>query len=331
MYISLALGLFLLLVAGDLLVRGAAGLAARAGLSPLIIALTVVAIGTSMPELVISVGAALRGSPDIAIGNVVGSNIANILLVLGLPAIIYPITCKTAGLRLNTGIMIAATMLLIAFCFLGPLTRLEGFLLVGLLTGYLAWSAWDARKHPEDLQAQTALAEELMEEADHKLDEAGHPIHMAKSHIVAFILVGCVGLPIGAHLVVEGGTELARLFGVPDAVIALSLIAVGTSLPELATSLMAAFRKRHDLAIGNVIGSNIVNILGILGITAFILPLPVAPNFLTFDLWVMLGAALIIVPTIWKRGSITRGTGAFFILAYGAYLFAIFHTGKGMI
>lgn len=331
MYMSLALGLVLLLVAGDLLVRGAAGLAARAGLSPLIIALTIVAIGTSMPELVISVGAALRGSPDIAIGNVVGSNIANILLVLGLPAIIYPIVCNTAGLRLNTSIMIAATLLLIVFCMLGPLTRVEGVLLAGLLVCYLAWSAFDARKHPEDLEARKERAEELMDEAEHKLDATGAPVHMPKKNIFAFILVGCIGLPIGAHLVVEGGTELARLFGVPDAVIALSLIAIGTSLPELATSLMAAFRKRHDLAIGNVIGSNIVNILGILGITALVLPLPVAPNFLSFDLWVMLGAALIIVPVIWKRGTISRGTGAFFVLAYGAYMFAIFNAGKDMI
>lgn len=330
MYLSLALGLFLLLLAGDLLVRGAAGLAARAGLSPLIIALTVVAIGTSMPELFISVSAALRGSPDIAIGNVVGSNIANILLVLGLPAIIYPIACQAHGLRINTYFMLTASIVLIVICILGPIARIEGTVLIGLLAAYLLWSAWESRTHPEDTEAQTAKAEKLMDEADHKLDAEGRPIHMAKTYIVAFILVGCIGLPIGAHLVVEGGTELARLFNVPDSVIALSLIAVGTSLPELATSVMASIRRRYDMAIGNVIGSNIINILGILGITSLIMPLPIAPNFLQFDLWVMLLAAFFIVPTIWARGSITRLMGAFYVSAYAAYLFAIFHAGKAL-
>ncbi|MDO8288737.1 MAG: calcium/sodium antiporter [Parvibaculum sp.] len=331
MYLSLAFGLVLLMLAGDLLVRGAAGLAARAGLSPLIIALTVVAIGTSMPELVISVSAALQGSPDIAIGNVVGSNIANILLILGLPALIYPIVCNARGLRRNTVVMLGTSLLLIALCFLGPLAFTEGLILIGLLVAYLFWSAWEAQRHPEDVTAQTKKAEELMEEADHKLSPAGTPVHMAKSHIIAFILVGCIGLPVGAHLVVEGGTEIARFFGVPDAVIALSLIAIGTSLPELATSLMAAFRHRYDLAIGNVVGSNIVNILGILGINALIMPLPVAANFLHFDLWVMLAAALVIMAIIGTHGTITRSKGVMFITAYGAYLYFIFHSGKDLV
>ncbi len=318
MYLSLAAGLLVLTLAGDLLVRGAAGLAERAGLSPLIIALTVVSIGTSMPELFISVSAALQGSPDIALGNVVGSNIANILLVLGLPAILYPIACSHRALRLNTGFMIAASGLLIVFCFMGPLTRGVGEILLVALVAYLAWSTWDARRHPFSAIEQTA-------ESITKIE------HMPRLTIAAFVLVGCIGLPIGAHLVVEGGTLMARSFGVSDAVIALTLIAVGTSLPELATSLMAAIRKHHDVAIGNVIGSNIINILAILGVTSLIMPLPVAPNFLRLDLWVMLLVALAIVPTIISRGTITRVRGAVFVTAYVAYVYAIFHNAGEMI
>lgn len=318
MYLSLAAGLVILLLCGDLLVRGAAGLAERAGLSPLIIALTVVALGTSMPELFISVSAAYHGAPDIALGNVVGSNIANILLVLGLPAILYPIACSHHALRLNTSFMLAASGLLIVFCFLGPLASLQGQLLLVALAAYLIWSARDARRHPADAIVQTAETITMVE-------------HMPRATIAGFILVGCIGLPLGANLVVEGGTLMARSFGVSDAVIALTLIAVGTSLPELATSLMAAIRKRHDVAIGNVIGSNIINILAILGVTALIMPLPVAPNFLRLDLWVMLLAAFAIVPTVLARGTITRVMGALFVAAYVAYVYAIFHNAGEMI
>lgn len=318
MYASLAAGLVVLLLCGDLLVRGAAGLAERAGLSPLVIALTVVALGTSMPELVVSVSAALQGSPDIALGNVVGSNIANILLVLGVPAMLYPIACSHHALRLNTAFMLAASGMLIVFCLVGPLTRGEGQLLLVALAGYLVWSARDAKRHPADAIEQTTETITKVE-------------HMPRLTIAGFILVGCIGLPIGAHLVVEGGTTMARSFGVSDAVIALTLIAVGTSLPELATSLMAAIRKRHDVAIGNVIGSNIINILAILGVTSLIMPLPVAPNFLRLDLWVMLLAAFAIVPTVLARGSITRTKGAVFVAAYIAYVYAIFHNAGEMI
>tara|TARA_R110000868_G_scaffold163559_2_gene395804 strand:- start:5727 stop:6683 length:957 start_codon:yes stop_codon:yes gene_type:complete len=318
MYFSLAAGLLVLTLCGDLLVRGAAGLAERAGLSPLIIALTVVSLGTSMPELFISVSAALRGSPDIALGNVVGSNIANILLVLGIPAMLYPIACSHHALRLNTGFMLAASGLLIVFCLVGPLTRGEGEFLLVALVAYLAWSAWDAKRYPADAIVQTAETITLVK-------------HMPRATIAGFILVGCIGLPVGAHFVVEGGTLMARSFGVSEAVIALTLIAVGTSLPELATSLMAAIRRKHDVAIGNVIGSNIINILAILGVTSLIMPLPVAPNFLQLDLWVMLLAAFAIVPTVIARGTISRSMGAFFVVAYIAYVYAIFQNAGEMI
>lgn len=340
-YLSFAGGLVLLMLGGDLLVRGAAGLAARAGVSPLVIALTVVALGTSMPELVISVEAALRGSPDIALGNVVGSNIANILLVLGLPALIHPIACGGQSLGFNTWLMLGASLLLIVLCFLGPLTQGEGLLLVVLLAAYLAWSAREARRHRIEARERASAAAALVREVgetrrliEHAVEEIVEkdvtPAAMSRLVIGVFIVVGCIGLPIGAHLVVVGGTGIARAFGVPEAAIALSLIAVGTSLPELSTSLMAAWRRQHDLAIGNVVGSNIINILAILGVTSLIAPLPVAANFLHFDLWVMLLAALAIVPTVRARGSITRGKGAIFVLFYAVYLFTVFHYGSGV-
>lgn len=341
MYLSVLGGFALLMLCGDLLVRGAVGLAARFGVSSLVIALTVVALGTSMPELVISADAALQGSPDIALGNVVGSNIANILLVLGLPALVYPISCRGRALKLNTWIMLAVSVLLIALCFLGPLDRGEGLLLLVLLGIYLGWSQIDARTHRFEARALAAEARAMTLEVKETGKVVEHAIEevieedvptaaMSQLVIAVFLLVGIVGLPLGAHLVVAGGTAIARAFAVPEATIALSMIAIGTSLPELSTSLMAAWRREHDVAIGNVVGSNIVNILGILGVTALIAPLPVAPNFLRLDLWVMLLAALAIVPTVMARGSIVRWKGAVFVVAYAVYLIAILQHGRGL-
>ncbi len=342
MYLSLLGGFVLLMLCGDLLVRGAAALAARFGVSSLVIALTVVAVGTSMPELVISADAALQGSPDIALGNVVGSNIANILLVLGLPALIYPMSCSDGSLKQNTMIMLGASVLLIALCFLGTLTRGEGLLLLVLLGIYIAWSLLTVQTHRLEARARAAEARALALE----VKETGKAVEAAVEQVIvkdvptvamsslviaAFILIGCVGLPLGAHLVVAGGTAIARAFAVPEATIALSLVAVGTSLPELSTSLMAAWRKEHDIAIGNVIGSNIVNILGILGLSSLIAPLPVSATFLQIDLWVMLLAAFAIIPTIMTRGSITWWKGAAFVLAYAIYIVSILHRGSALI
>ena len=340
-YLELLGGFVLLVLCGDLLVRGAVGLAARFHVSPLVIALTVVALGTSMPELVISADATLQGSPDIAIGNVVGSNIANILLVLGLPALIYPISCGGRALVSNTWIMVGASVMLIALAFFGEFNRGEGLLLLVMLGIYLAWSQVDARAHRLAARAAAAEARALaleMKEAGKAVEQAVEEAidrdvpSTAMSSIVigAFILVGCAGLPLGAHLVVAGGTGIARAFAVPEAVIALSLIAVGTSLPELATSLMAAWRREHDVAIGNVVGSNIINILAVLGVSAMISPLSIAPNFLRADLWVMLLAALALTPVVIARSSITRWMGAAFVLAYAIYLFSILQRGSGL-
>lgn len=341
MYFYLAGGLVILLVCGDLLVRGAASLAARYGVSPLLIALTIVAFGTSAPELLVSVRAALAGAPGIALGNVVGSNVANILLILGLPALILPIACTGRTVPHNMLIMMAASVLLIVLCFVGTLGFWQGALLLSLLTAYLVYSGWDARMHPYDppplFAEEDAIPEnELPYDAfaaearvtTHDLPHGDiHPSKLSRRVIAAKILFGIAGLPIGAHLVVDGGTDIARTFGVSDAVIGLSLIAVGTSLPELATSVMAVFRKNDDVVVGNIIGSNIMNILAILGITALIAPLPVESSFLSFHLWVMLAAVVVLLPATMTGGKVGRMTGIVFLAGYGAYIYAMFSLG----
>jgi len=331
-FLYLTCGLVVLLVCGDLLVRGATSLASRYGLSPLLIALTIVAFGTSAPELLVSVRAALAGAPGIALGNVVGSNIANILLILGLPALIYPIACAGRIVPHNMLIMMAASVVLIVLCFVGPLGFWQGIFLLSLLTAYLVYSGWDARMNPYE---PSPLAADMPDDAfaqsasfARELPHGDIPPPLQSRRVIALkIIIGIAGLPLGARLVVDGGIDIAQAFGVSDAVIGLSLIAVGTSLPELATSVMAVFRRNDEMVVGNIIGSNIMNILAILGITALIAPLPVGPDFLSFHLWVMLGAAVLLLPMAMTGGKVGRTAGAVFLLGYGVYLYAMFALG----
>ncbi|GGD06894.1 calcium/sodium antiporter [Pyruvatibacter mobilis] len=312
MYLALAGGLIILLFCGDLLVRGAVALASRFGVHPLIIGLTVVAFGTSAPELMVSVKAALEGSPGISLGNIVGSNVANVLLVLGLPAIIYPTVCNQASIRRNTSMMVGSTILFVALCMTGMLTFWDGLILFLLVIAFLLYSAHRARTSPAD----AGLEDELD-------DISGLPERVWA--ICAFLAIGLLGLPLGAELVVEGATEIARRFGVSEATIGLTVISLGTSLPELATTLVAAFRRQADVAVGNVIGSNLFNILAIGGITAMVVPLPVSEAFLKFDLWVMLASALLVVPFAFLRTTITRFAGAVFTVLYVSFLVTVFH------
>ncbi len=311
MYLALAGGLIILLFCGDLLVRGAVALASRFGLHPLVIGLTVVAFGTSAPELMVSLKAALEGAPGISLGNIVGSNIANVLLVLGLPAIIYPTVCNQASIRRNTSMMVGSTLIFVAMCMTGMLTFFDGFILFLLVLAFLGYSGYRAKMSPDD-----SLDDELEDISG--LPERGWAI-------AAFMLIGLLGLPLGAELVVEGATEIARRFGVSEATIGLTVISIGTSLPELATTLVAAFRKQADVAVGNVIGSNLFNILAIGGITAMVVPLPVPEEFLRFDLWVMLASALLVVPFAFMRATITRLAGAIFTALYVGFIFTVFH------
>lgn len=297
-------GLALLVFGGDGLVKGAVALALRLGIPALIVGLTVVAFGTSAPELLVSIQAALKGQAGIALGNVVGSNIANILLILGLPALITTIHTSQIDTRRGYLVMMAASLLFAALCFVGPLTWWHGLI---LLAG-LALSIWD---NIRQARAHRAAAE---------ADLLGADDHMPFWKIAAFILLGLVGLAVGANLLVEGAVNIARALGVSETVIGLTLVAIGTSLPELVTSVMAAFRKQADVAIGNVIGSNTFNLLSILGVTAVIAPMQVPAQILGFDLWVMLAVSLLLVPFIYFRRDIGKLAGVLLTGAYIAYM-----------
>ena len=306
-------GLAILLVCGDLLVRGAVAIAVRFGVPPLIVGLTVVAFGTSAPELMVAIKAVLNDAPGIAIGNVVGSNVANIFLVLGLPALLYPIACNQPSIRRNTLTMLAVTVLFTIICLSGVLTLVQGLLLFALLIIFLTYSGYHATRWPE---------EELADDPDTIDGVSGLP--QTALSIIIFLAIGIIGLPAGGHLFVTGGTEIAQYFGVSEAAIGLSVIALGTSAPELATTVMAALRKQPDVAVGNVLGSNIFNLLCIMGVAAMIGDIPVPDSFLYFDLWVMVIAAVALLPFAMARATISRTAGGFFIAAYVAYLYFLF-------
>ncbi|MDO5613109.1 MAG: calcium/sodium antiporter [Paracoccus sp. (in: a-proteobacteria)] len=299
--LMIAAGLVVLLVGGELLVRGAVALALRLGISPLVVGLTVVAFGTSAPEMIVSVSAALRGATDLAMGNVVGSNIANVLVILGVSALIAPIYTRAVDLRESWWIMVGASGLLIAMALLGPLGLVQAAILLAAL-GLTLWR-----------QLSTA------KEEDAGVTDQREPW----SKTILWLLAGLIALPAGAHLLVTGATDIARNLGVSEAVIGLTLVAIGTSLPELAASVVAALRGRSDLALGNVVGSNILNILAILGITALIKPLPVPPQMLRLDLWVMLVTGLLLWPFLLRGIRISRGMGAAFVAAYAAYVWVL--------
>lgn len=314
-FLKLFGGFVYLLMGGELLVRGALGLSRESQIPTVVVGMTVVAMGTSAPELVVSGYSALSGYPSIAVGNVVGSNIANVLLVLGVPALIYPICCAQAGLIRQTSLMIGVSLLFIVMAAFPPIGFGEGLMLVAILGLFLFLSTRGLAAMPvED-------AEEAMQRGP------GTPSNPVT--IGSFIALGAIALPLGADLVVEGGVGIASAWGVSEAIIGLSLIALGTSLPELSTTVIAALHRSADVAIGNVIGSNLFNILAILGITAMLTDIPVEPGFLEFDLWVMLGASLLLWVFVLVRGTLGGVWGIFLLTGYVLYLYLIFAQATG--
>lgn len=303
-------GLALLFFAGELLVRGAVGLAMRLGVSPLMIGLTVVGFGTSMPELVTSLQAALADAPGIAIGNVVGSNIANALLILGIAAVVCPIPCPVRTVVRDGGLMVAAAAALLALTVGGALSRLDGVLLMLALAAYLVFIWKQERRHPSA----------AVPDMDACLPEPGAPGARSLLVDLGLVLAGLAGLIAGGRLLVDGAVDLAALAGVSDTVIGLTVVAVGTSLPELATSVVAALRRQPEIAYGNIVGSNIFNVLGIVGITAFTQPLRVPHEILVFDLPLMIGAMVVMAVFAATGGRVTRAEGAALITCYAAYL-----------
>ena len=281
-----AVGLVMLLLAGDALVRGAVNLALRLGIPALIVSLTVVSFGTSAPELVISIDAVVEGASGIAIGNVVGSNIANVLLVLGVPALFALISCQNTDTQRSFVFMIAATLWFMTLSFFGPLMWIHGLLLLAMLAFIIGDQIREARAH--------MAAGEMVDLAEVE----GADMSMPGWRIAMYLALGVVGLPVGAHLFVTSAVNIATAIGVSETVIGLTLVAIGTSLPELATTIMAVIRREAEVALGNVIGSNIFNLLAIIGVASLFGAIPVDPNFMQFDFWVMLAASLMLVPSV---------------------------------
>ena len=323
-YVSLVGGLVVLIVAGDVLVRGSVSVAERLGIPTLVIGLTIVAFGTSAPELVISLRAALDGLSGIAIGNVVGSNIANVLAVLGLPALFAATSCDENGAVRNSVFMVAITAIFIGMAFHSPLSRFDGTILLMLLALFLWESVRATRKHRAQNVGAAAVANG---DEDLPFDEVeGVPDNVGLA--ILFIVLGLIGLPLGAHFTIEGASALARDWGVSDAVIGLTVVALGTSLPELMTSLMAAIRGHAAVALGNVIGSNIFNLVAIMGITSMVVPLQVPPEVLRLDLWAMLACALLVLAFAAFKVTIRWPSGIILCALYALYIFVVFQTGK---
>ena len=310
-FLYVGLGLFILILAGDALVKGAVNLSLRVGVPALIVSLTIVAFGTSAPELIISVNAVRSGLPGLALGNVIGSNTANILLVLGIPALLVGLQTSRCETRRSYQQMVAATGLFIAICFLGPIGPIHGVVLLAALA-YMLSDAFRA-----------ALAHKSRELEEDEVEGADPDLSWIK--IALFLVLGLIGLPLGADILVDASTSIARAYGITEAVIGLTLVALGTSLPELATTVMAAFRRQADVALGNVIGSNMFNLLAIIGVTTFFGKLPVPDEFLRFDLWVMASATLLLVPFVYMRFNLTRTAGVALTALYILYIVSLFH------
>lgn len=311
-------GLGILLVAGDFLVKGAVSLSLRLGIPALIVSFTIVGFGTSAPELLIAVQSALEGAPGIALGNVVGSNIANVLLVLGVPALLFTLDTGGCDSRRTYIQMIAASVAFIALAFLGPLHIWHGIILLVLLAAMLGdafRSARSARRCGIDFDVTT---EELAE-----LEDADPDMPIWK--VTAYMIAGIIGLPFGADILIDGALGIAHDKGISEEVVGLTLIAIGTSLPELATTVVAALRRQADVALGNVIGSNMFNLLAIMGVASFFGPLDVASRFLTSDLWIMLASSLALALFVFSRVKLSRIWGVTFLVAYVVYLFAMLH------
>ena len=303
-------GFVYLLLGGDFLVRGALGLSRESSIPPVVVGLTVVAMGTSAPELMVSAFSALSGFPGIAIGNVVGSNIANVLLVIGVPVLIHSISCTEETLPRQTSLMIGVTLMFMVMCYLTPLGTIDGIILLLVLAGFLTMTVRGAAVMPLD---------DAEDELERVLGLPGE-----KWSIALLVVLGMITLPLGANLAVEGAAGLAKSWGVTEAVIGLSIIALGTSLPELSTTVIAALHKSSDVALGNVVGSNLFNILLIMGFTSVLTEVPVDSHILRFDIWVMFLASVVLWMFVLARGTIGKAMGVIFLASYGAYIFAIY-------
>jgi len=302
------LGVTLLATGGEALIRGSLAAATRLGVSPLLAGLVIVGFGTSAPEFVVSVDAAIRQRPDIAIGNVVGSNIGNVLLILGVCALIRPLSVKPRALRRDAVSGLAASLLFVVLASRGALGWGASVAFLTAFVGYLGWAYWSERYH----QAPSA---EIHEAEAREISAVPRSVLWT----VAAIVGGLSLLIVGSRILLAGAIGISEYFGLSEAVVGLILIAVGTSLPEFSISVVATLRRHADVAVGNVLGSNIFNLLAILGVSGFLQPLPVHERILQFDQWIMLGTSLLIAVFLLTGNRLSRLEGGILVAGYAAY------------
>jgi len=303
--VDLLIGLVLLLGGGEALVKGSVSVATRLKVSPFLVGLLFIGFGTSTPELAACIDAALRGAPAIAVGNIVGSNIANILLIIGLSAVIVPVVTPKSAWRRDGIFLIVASLLLVGAVLAGTITRATGLVFLVLLLGYMIFCCLTERDGQDPSDAEAAQI-------------SPRPISLLMASVLA--LGGLAGVLIGADMLVGAAIGLARKFEVSETLIGLTLVAVGTSLPELVTCVIAALRRHGDIALGNIVGSNIFNSLGIAGVTAIVTPVEVPAEIARLDIWIMLATVLLLVAFARTNWQVSRQEGAIFLLAYAVYL-----------
>lgn len=311
-------GLILLIAAADRFITGASAVARHLGAPPLLVGLTIVGLGTSAPEMVVSATAALNGNPSLGVGNAIGSNITNIALILGVTALIVPLTASSTILRRELPILLATSVGVYALCADGQLSRMDGTLLIFGAVLFLFWLGWLAKQGGND-PITAEFTEELGDES--KL--------MPMPQAILWLGLGMILLPLSSNLLVWGAVNIATLFGISDLVIGLTIVAIGTSLPELAASLAGALKGEHDLALGNVLGSNMFNLLVVLCMPGLLAPGPLDPAAITRDLPIMLGLTLALIVMCWPRGGverISRGEASLLLVAFIAYETFLFRT-----
>ncbi|MCZ6447799.1 MAG: calcium/sodium antiporter [Alphaproteobacteria bacterium] len=301
-------GFVLLLFGAEFLVRGAVALARRLNVSPMVIGLTIVAYGTTAPELVVSVEAALGGAPGISVGNVVGSNIANILLILGAASMVHPILCTPRLIARDSSVMLGAAFVFVGLALTGTIDRIQGIAMIGAIVCYSLYTYWAERRRSQTLSILEKEAEEF--------SEGPQSVWLAALAVIG----GIVSVVVGARILISGALTAARFLGVGEEVIGLTLVAVGTSLPELATAMVAAWRRHTDVAIGNVIGANIYNVLAIMGVVSIITPLEIPAQIVRFDIWFMLAVTLALLVAVVALKGVTRAVGGVFLGAYAVYV-----------
>ena len=310
MFFNIFAGFVLLFIGGESLVRGAVKIARDLKISPLIIGVTVVAYGTSSPELLITLQSVLKGFHEIALGNVIGSNIANILLVLGIAAVIYPIKVSKALVRFDLRYVFIASFALLFFVLSGSIGRIEGIIFIFIL---IVYTISTIKKHGREEVSE-------MENNPAEIEEQFFFLKVTFPVAIMLVVLGISYLSFGAHILVQGASNLARQFDISESVIAVTIVAIGGSAPELFTSVVAAMRKHSDLAIGNVIGSNLFNILGVLGISGLIRPISVVSTFSGFDIWVMVSAVILLYYFVRKKFVLSRLAGFIFLFFYALYI-----------